>query len=70
MAGGARIVFNLCFVKVIMRDYRFGSMPEISRLKRRPPGSFIAYFLGGLRSHPLGYLSTFPSKERLYYVLF
>lgn len=52
MPGGARIVFNLCFVKVIMRDYRFGSMPEISRLKRRPPGSFIAYFLGGCGRTP------------------
>lgn len=44
MATGARIVFNLCFVKVIMRDYRFGSMAEISRLKRRPFDSFMRYF--------------------------
>lgn len=64
---GARIVFNLCFVKVIMRDYRFGSMAEISRLKRRPFGSFMAYFLaaGGVAVAPPGYLSTFPYARTL-----
>lgn len=48
MGEGARIVFNLCFVKVIMKDYRFGSMAEI----RRPMGEFLliyAIFFGSTR---------------------
>lgn len=46
MEAGARTVFNLCFVKVIMRDYRFESMPEISRLKRRALRFINAIFFG------------------------
>lgn len=46
---GARIVFNLCFVKVIMRDYRFGSMAEISRLTERPLRLVHSIFFGPLR---------------------
>lgn len=45
-AEGARIGFNLCFVKVIMRDYRFASMAEISRLRGAAFDSFMPYFLG------------------------
>ena len=61
-AEGARIGFNLCFVKVIMKDYRFASMAEISRLKRRPLRLIYAIFFGpqvGLRSPPLDTLQLF-----------
>lgn len=75
-AEGARIGFNLCFVKVIMKDYRFASMAEISRLKRRPLRLIYAIFFGpqvGLRSPPLDtlqlFLILFKGKALLRFVL-